>query len=61
MEERKFWKTKVWGIEDNMFFGLIKKVNDFYIGKFTISTQIFHDEKMGRWHAAIFYKEQDIK
>jgi len=30
MEEKKteFWLTKVWGIEDGYFFGLIKKLND---------------------------------
>lgn len=61
MEEKKteFWLTKVWGIEDGYFFGLIKKLNEFFEGKFVIATQIFNQNT--RWQGAVYYKEKPKK
>jgi len=54
-EEKKFWMSKVWGIQEKEFFSLIKKLNEFYKNKFIIATQVFHGDV---WSAIVYYKKK---
>ena len=49
-------KTKVWGIKENDFFKLIKKLNEFNRGKKVFATQIFQTEQY--WYSAVYYQEE---
>lgn len=61
MEENKFWQSKVWAIQKNNLFELVKELNSFYKEKFVVATQVFHErlkDYTERWSAVIYYKEK---
>jgi hypothetical protein len=56
-EESKYYESKVYCVQDGYLFTLVKKLNEFFAGKWVVATTVFEPKsEKDAWKALVYYK-----